>query len=132
MQGKPLLTARILNLLVLLTSMLGYLQWGTDQSSFLFQAEWEVLRKLFTHPIEALHPFTVLPMLGQILLLVSLFQAKPSKVLTFLGIGGIGLLLVLLFFIGLISLNFPILGSVIPFMVVAFFAIRIQMRSWKG
>ena len=40
--------AKLLNIGLILTSLIGYLEWGTDQSMFLFQGEWDVLTKLFT------------------------------------------------------------------------------------
>jgi hypothetical protein len=49
--------------------------------------------------------------------LITLFLRKPNKTLVYIGIGGIGLLFVLMFFIGLISLNFKIVLSTIPFIL---------------
>jgi hypothetical protein len=37
---------RILNLLLIVTSLFGYLEWGADNRMFLFQGELEVLTKL--------------------------------------------------------------------------------------
>jgi hypothetical protein len=59
--------------------LFGYLQWGGGNSMFLFQAEGEVFIKLFTNPAEALHPLTILPMLGQIILLITIFQKKALR-----------------------------------------------------
>ncbi len=115
---------KILNSLAVLTSLFGYLEWGSGNSSFLFQAEWEVLRKLFSEPLAVIHPFTLLPLLGQILLLVTLFQKSPGKWLTYIGLACLGLLLLLITFIGAISLNYKIFLSTVPFIVAAIFAIR--------
>lgn len=115
---------KILNLLVVLTSLLGYLEWGPGNSAFLFQAEWEVLRRLFSEPLAVIHPFTLLPLLGQVLLFVTLFQQEASRPLTFIGIACLGVLLLLMVFIGAISLNYKIFLSTIPFIVTAVFAIR--------
>lgn len=115
---------KILNLLVVLTSLFGYLEWGSGNSAFLFQAEWEVLRRLFSEPLAVIHPFTLLPLLGQVLLFVTLFQKEPSRPLTFIGIACLGVLLLLMVFIGAISLNYKIFLSTIPFIVTAVFAIR--------
>lgn len=118
------LKSKTLNLSLILTSLLGYLEWGTDQKQFLFQAEAEIISKLFTDPLSVIHPFTILPLAGQILLFITLFQPKPNKVLTFTGIGGIGLLLGILLIIGIISLNFKIFLSTIPFWVMVYLTIR--------
>ena len=118
------MTQKILNALVVVTSLFGYLEWGEGNSTFLFRAEWEVLRKLFSDPVSAAHPFTLLPLLGQVLLLVTLFQREPSRWLTYIGIAGLGLLLLLMAFIGVISLNYKIFLSTIPFIATAILAIR--------
>lgn len=115
---------KFLNGLVIITSLFGYLEWGAGNSTFLFQAEWEVLRKLFSDPISAAHPFTLMPLMGQVLLLITLFQKEPSRLLTYIGIAGLSLLLLLMAFIGVISFNYKIFLSTIPFIVTAIWAIR--------
>lgn len=116
--------SKILNACLILTSLLGYLEWGTDQKMFLLQGEMEILTKLFDDPLSALHPFTVLPLFGQILLLITLFQSKPSKLLTYSGLGCLSILLLFMFFIGLISFNYKIVLSTIPFIVTGILTIR--------
>lgn len=115
--------AKILNLLLIITSLFGYLEWSGNNSSFLFQSEYDVLTKIFTEPKTAVHPFTIIPLAGQILLLVTLFQKKLSKILTYTGIACLGLLLGFMFFIGITSLNFRILTSTLPFLATAIYTI---------
>jgi hypothetical protein len=110
--------SKVLNFLLIVTSLLGYLEWSGNSHMFLFQAEFEIFKKLFSDPVSVLHPFITLPMIGQIILAVTLFQKKPSKILTYISIGGLGILLVFMFLIGLISLNYKIALSTIPFIVV--------------
>lgn len=116
--------SKILNSLLIITSLFGYLEWSGSSRSFLFQAEGEIVSKLFTDPISTLHPFTILPLLGQVILLFTLFQKKPSKTMTYISIGGLGILLIFMFIIGLLSLNYKIIISTIPFLVVSILAIR--------
>ncbi len=116
--------SKILNLSLILTSLLGFLEWGTDQKQFLFQMEAEIVSKLFTDPMSVIHPLTILPLAGQILLFITLFQTKPNNVLTFAGIGGIGLLLGILFIIGLIDFNYKIFFSTIPFWVMVYLTVQ--------
>lgn len=108
---------KLLCLFLILSSLLGYLEWGGNNHTFLFKAEAEIISRLFLNPASVIHPFVILPLLGQILLLITLFQRKPYKVLVYAGMGGIGVLFVLMFFIGLISLNFKIVLSTIPFIL---------------
>ena len=123
--------SKIINLLLIITSLLGYLEWSGNSHLFLFQAEGEILSKLFVDPISVLHPFTLLPMIGQTILLITLFQKKPNRLLTYLSILGLGLLLVFMFVIGIMSLNFKIIFSTIPFIVVAGIAIRHYRKQNK-
>lgn len=116
--------SKILNALLLITSLLGYLEWGGNNHIFLFKAEADILSKLFTDPLSVLHPFTLLPLAGQILLLFTLFQKTPGKTLTYISITGLGLLLGFMFVVGVMSRNVKIILSTIPFLVVAVLAIK--------
>ena len=122
---------KILNLLLILTSLLGYLEWGGGNHIFLFKAESEIILKLFTSPSEVFHPFIILPLAGQILLLVTLFQKAPAKTLTYISIIGLGLLLGFMFIIGLMSLNTKVLFSTIPFLTVSIWAVLHNRKSHK-
>lgn len=121
---------KIINSLLIVTSLIGYLEWGGNNALFLFQAEWEIISIFFHDPISVIHPFTLLPILGQTALFVTLFQNQPNKKLTLFGVLGLGILMLFMFIIGCISLNYKILFSTIPFLVVVFFAIR-DMRNKK-
>jgi hypothetical protein len=116
--------SKIFNLLLIISSLFGYLEWGKGQHMFLFRIEAKIFSKFFGDPLSVLHPFVLLPFIGQVLLLVSLFQKTPYKILTYSGIGGIGLLLALVFLVGCLSRNPAIIGSTVPFAVVAFLTIR--------
>lgn len=120
---------KILNLLLVLTSLFGYLEWGADQKMFLFQGELEVLTKLFQDPASAAHPFTLLPLFGQIVLLITLFQREPSRILTFVGLACLSLLLLFMFVIGVLSSNFKILLSTIPFIITGILVIIESRRK---
>ena len=115
---------KVLNALLILSSCFGYLEWGRDNSMFLLRGEWDVLQKLFTAPTEVIHPFILLPLAGQILLLITLFQRQPARALTIFGILGIGSLLVFISFIGILSTNDKIFFSTVPFITLAVLQIR--------
>ncbi|WP_343632802.1 hypothetical protein [Fluviicola sp.] len=122
--------SKILNFLLIVTSLVGYLEWSGNSSSFLFQAEAEIFSKLVADPQAVLHPFTIIPFLGQVLLVFTLFQKKPSKILTYAGILALGFLMVFMLVIGLFSMNWKIIVSTIPFLVVAVVTI-IHIRKTK-
>jgi hypothetical protein len=124
--------SKILNIFLILTPLIGYLEWGKDSRSFLFQAEAEVLRKLFTDPLSVIHPFTLLPLLGQIILLFTLFQKQPSKRLTLIGMGSVAVLLLFIFVIGLLSRNYKILLSTLPFILTGALTIAHHRRKTEA
>src|SRR6185436_12672127 len=108
--------------------MLGYLEWGQDNSMFLFQGEVEILRRLFSDPLSVAHPLVLLPMAGQLILLMTLIPGVPRRMLTYIGNACLGLLLGFICFIGVISLKF---GSTLPFLFTAVYAIRHYRRIAK-
>lgn len=116
--------SKLLNLGLIITSLLGYLEWGVDNYSFLFEIEGDILLKLFINPSEVIHPLVLLPLIGQLLLLITLFQKEPNKLLTYIGMGGMGLLMVIIFTVGIISKNFKIVISTIPFLVLSVIVIK--------
>jgi hypothetical protein len=111
--------SKILNFLLILFSLFGYLEWSGKNHMFLFEAEIEILSKLFINPKSVIHPFIILPIISQFLLLFTLFQKTASKKITYISIFGLGLLIYFLFFVGLISLNYQIALSTLPFIVVS-------------
>jgi len=119
---------KLLNVSVIITSLLGYLEWGQDNKMFLFQMESEIFTKLISAPSSVLHPFILLPLFGQLLLVITLFQSRPGKWLTYAGIGCLSLLLGFMFIIGVIDFQYKILLSTLPFIIVAIFSMR-NIRS---
>lgn len=126
------MTQKLLNIVVIVSSLFGYLEWGTNKSMFLFQGEWEVLIKLVRDPAAVAHPFVVLPLVGQALLMVTLFQRQPAKWLTITGIAAISILLVFMFIIGILSLNWKILTSTLPFVLTSSWTILYLTRTQKS
>ncbi len=118
------LKSKILNLLLVVTSLLGYLEWGAGSRAFLFQAEADLVSNLMTDFAAAIHPFTILPLAGQMVLLATLFQKLPGKILTITGMSGLGVLLAFMFVIGLLSLNFKIALSTVPFLTVVLLTVK--------
>lgn len=123
---------RVLILLLFLSTFFGYLEWGDDQSSFLIETELEIFSKGIKDPLSVLHPFTLIPFIGQILLLISLFQKAPKKWLVIASIIGLGLLFGLILFIGIIGPNWKILVSSLPFWLFSILLIREFRKSFKS
>ena len=112
---------------MLLSSLIGYLEWGGGHHAFLLQAEYEVISRRSADSF--LHPLVILPLTGQLLLLITLFQRQPRKVLTYTGLGCLSILMGLLFIIGLLGKNPYMVLSAIPFLVLAVLVIRANRKS---
>ena len=121
--------SKLLNVLLIISSLFGYLEWGQNKKIFLFQIEAELFSKIFKDPLAVIHPIVFLPLIGQIILIITLFQKLPGKILTYIGVAGLGILMALVFLVGCINLNFAILFSTIPFLVLGYFTIRYQMKG---
>lgn len=111
-----MLSLRLINIGLPITSLLCYLEWGKDNSSFLFQVEYEIFRKGFNSD-SILYPLVFLPMAGQLLLILS--TIKPSKRFAFMGVSMIGVLVLMILLVGVLSLNIKIILSTIPFVTIA-------------
>ncbi|HNR08785.1 MAG TPA: hypothetical protein PKM27_15810 [Saprospiraceae bacterium] len=121
--------SKVYNLLLILTSLFGYLEWGGNNHQFLFEAEAEIFSRLINDPLSVIHPLVLLPLAGQILLLITLFQRKPSKILTFIGMGGLGILLGFMALVGVLGLNYKIVLSVLPFLTIAVMTILFYRKT---
>ena len=115
--------SKLLNFLLITFSLFVYFEWSGNHHIFLFEAEIEIFSKLFTSPKSVIHPFIVLPLMAQFLLLFTLLQKTPSKKLTYIGVFGLSLLLYFILLIGLISINYKIVISTIPFVFLSIITI---------
>lgn len=97
--------------------LIGYMEWGKDQKMFIFQAFADIIEKGLADPITFLHPFILFPLVGFVGILYSLFQNKPNKTLTLISIGGMALIMLFIFFIGVFTGNVKMILFNLPFMV---------------
>ena len=116
--------AKILNTLLLLTSLIGYLEWGGNNHLFIAEAEREIILKLYTETNSVIHPLILLPISGQLLLLFTLIQKKTNRMLSFIGITAMGCLLYFMLFVGIISLNYKIIISTLPFFLLSIYSVK--------
>ncbi|MCW5909916.1 MAG: hypothetical protein KIT62_02520 [Cyclobacteriaceae bacterium] len=123
---------RVINGLLVVTFFLGYLEWGSDNHAFVFQAAAELFSALSRDLVGLLHPFILIPLAGLLIMLYTLFQHEPSRKLTLLALACLAMFMLFLFFIGLISLNVKITLSTIPFLGLAALCVRLNWRSAAG
>ena len=106
--------------LLLLCTLVPYLEWGKTQSAFLFEIEWLVIKSIFVNPFSIVHPLILLPLFGQLLILVfGVFITRFYPVL--FGIILVSALILLILFVGIFSLNILVVVYCIPFVFAATF-----------
>lgn len=123
------LIKKILNAVLLLSSFFGYLEWGNNQHSFIFQIEAELFLKARDHAEGFTHPLILIPLLGQLIILYTLFQKRPSRILSLIGLTCLCIFLLFLFFIGLMTTNLKIIFSTLLFIITSIFVIKYNWKS---
>ncbi|MDI9257338.1 hypothetical protein [Flavobacterium sedimenticola] len=98
-----------------LSSFIGYLEWA-KQSEFIVQIEFDLLRKINQSPEAFLHPFILIPLLGQLILVFSLLIAKPKMSWVFIASTAIALLFLMLLLVGVLSWNPKMMLFTLPFL----------------
>jgi hypothetical protein len=122
---------RVLNILLLFASLLGYMEWGQGQHAFLVEAEYQLLtgkggEGAFSHPL------VLLPMIGQLLLLFTIFQKEPSKLLTTIAIFLLGILMLFVLLAGLFGQRWLMVLSVLPFILLTVLHFRLPSAKGEG
>jgi len=96
-----------------------YMEWGKDQSAFVYEVVYLILFKQGDPQNSFTHPLILLPFVGELILLFLVFQKEPGKRWAFIGMALPGILVLFLLFIGVISQNVKIVGSTVPFLLSA-------------
>ncbi len=122
---------RFLNFLVLITSLLGYIEWGVTQSSFMFQAEFDILRETGSNPQALFHPVILAPLLAQLILLVLMLTGRTAKWINLLGVSILVLFYLFLLLIGIMVPEVKTILSTLPLLFSSFFVYRFYFKS-KG
>lgn len=107
---------KLIILALLLTSLLGYTEWGKNQSILVFQMEYELFFGSKGSLNSFLHPFIALPLLGQFVLIFQLFLVTPKRRWILSGASLIALLYPLYFAVGIVTLKYKIVISTLPFL----------------
>lgn len=117
---------KLLNASILISTFIIFLQWGVEDklSYFLIEIEKEVLYQLLFETHNVLHPFILFPISAQLGLAYTLLQSKPSLWISYFGIGLISILVSIIFIGGLLTLNYKILLSSIPFYSFSFLQLK--------
>lgn len=117
---------------LIIASWIPYLEWGADNKKFLIELEIELMSNIFKDPLSVIHPLIIIPFLGQLLLIYTLFQKKINKKLALAGFIGMGILVGVILVVGVISSNIKMLISTLPFFIIGILLIRHKDTSAQG
>jgi len=112
-------TLRIINLGILLAFSICYLEWGGGNSSFIFQAEYELFSNRDKLLSSLTHPIILAGLIGQILLLYSIFSKKPNRWLNTTGILVLSPVVLLALLAGVLSFNWKMIAAALPFVILS-------------
>lgn len=128
---------KLINALLILTSLVGYLEWGEGNQSFFFQVEYDLLFGSIGTADSFSHPLIFIPLIGQLLLLITLFQKTPNNWMSVIGLICLSLIMYFLLFVGVLSSNMHIVLSAVPFTLVSFWFYQhryalLKLKQHKG
>lgn len=107
---------RALQLALVVSFLFGYMEWGQGQSAFLAQTEYDLFFRRDLSPDSIAHPLVLLPLGGQVILLINAFLSMPRRRLATVGTFLMGILALLILLAGTLSRNAWMCLSVVPFL----------------
>lgn len=109
---------------LLLSFLLCYMEWGGGHSAFIGGAEYEVLNRKAGDPGSLAHPVILAGLAGQVLTLLSAFLRRPPRLLLWTAVLLPGLVVLLILLAGLLTANWKMILSTVPYLVIAFVLLR--------
>jgi hypothetical protein len=121
---------RLFNIALIVTFLICYLDFGHDGSGFVGQIEYSVIKNLNAEISALQNPLFILAFIGQILILISVFNSNHSNGLIFLGIKLLGVIVLLILIFGVFLLNVKMIVSTIPFIsVVILYILKVKSKK---
>jgi hypothetical protein len=111
-------------LLTVISFFFCYLEWGTGQSAFLYEAALQVFSQRESAGDNFSHPLVLLPFAGLIILLYQVFQPVPNRRWVYMGLALPAILVLFILLVGILSANWKVMASTMPFLGAAVWVIR--------
>lgn len=108
-----------INYLLVISFLLCYMEWGVDQSAFVFQIHYEVFASGRNFADSILHPVILFGLSGEVCVLYAALAKRSFGRWNSLGVVLMGLVVMVLLTAGIASQNFRMIGSNVPFLVFA-------------
>ena len=119
---------KFLSILLLIAFLFCYMEWGKTNTAFVFETEYYLFVKTTDTRSSFTHPLILIPLLGQLCILFSLFSKRRSKILVFAGMILMSVLVLFIFLAGILSLNVKMISSCLPFILLSIALIRIYRK----
>lgn len=108
---------RLLNLGLLIAFQFCYLEWP-NHSMYVFEAEKEIFTKTENWISNFTHPIILIGLVTQIVLLLGAILPNINSKINTLSVLLLGVLVLLFAVVGVLSLNYKIIFSTLPFLIV--------------
>ncbi|MBN8642712.1 MAG: hypothetical protein J0L86_12940 [Flavobacteriales bacterium] len=120
---------RFINLGLLITFLFCYLEWPPNNSTFIFQGEYEIFTNTKNWVSNFTHPLILLGLIAQLILIYGVINRRINIKLNHLGVIILTPIVLLFFVVGLLSFNFKIMGSTLPFLALVVYYIVLTRRK---
>ncbi len=107
---------RILNLALVIAFQICFLEWPPNNSMFIFQGEYLIFSKKEQLIDNLIHPIILTGLIAQLILLSGFLLPSINKMVNTLGVLLLGIVVLLFFVVGLITLNYKIALSTLPYL----------------
>ncbi len=119
---------QLINLGLLLTFQFCYLEWPNN-TSFVFQAQYEIFSKTHQFARNFLHPIILIGFFSQILILLSVIFKNFNSKWNLIGVIALTPIVLLFLLVGIVSFNIKIIISTIPYLI--FLILYFKFRNKK-
>lgn len=110
---------KLINLGLFLSFFLCYLEWGGGQSIFIAQTAYELVFVQGLSWDTAVHPVILSSIIGLLAVLYAVVVNRPNRWVNILGVVLLSAVVFVFFLAGALSLNVRMIGSNLPFLVLA-------------
>lgn len=118
------MATRLLNLALIPAFLIGYMEWGGGNSGFVYDAALAVFTGPGSFWQNLVHPIIAAALIGLILVVIRAARPTSSRWLIRAAVLVLAPMPILIFGIGAASANWPMVGSTLPFFVLAVIAWR--------
>jgi hypothetical protein len=120
---------QVINLALLIAFSICYLEWPPNNSMFIFQGEYVIFSSAKSWVSNFTHPLILLGLIAQLILIYAVINPKINSKLNHLGVIILTPIVLLFFVVGIVSINYKIMASTLPFLVLVVLYIRTFKRK---